>query len=165
MPVTRAEATAVVLSSDTAPALLGKNTEHYLLVSNGVQQNGNTNTQIHGAKVDDGGLLAGGWSQRDAGAQYARLGHVAVLTNNFYFTIGGKDANVLNKGQTAAVTCPGASCDPPSVQIQGGDSGITLSAGRYRAGLVYTSGFFYFIGGSSSGTAPIATVERGGYAN
>jgi len=89
-----------------------------------------------------------------------------VVINNYLFSIGGWRNTASNdKGVTAIVCASGPCADPPAVSWAAGDSGATLSFGRYRGALVYAGGKFFFTGGQSDNTTVQSTVDLVGYSN
>ncbi len=163
----RAEFPAVTLSGRFAPLIepLG---QQYVLVAQGLS---NTTEQddVSLAKVGADGQLEA-FQEATNSPAFSRFGSVGFLVNNYFFSVGGRQgaAGYETKGKTAEV-CPArdgscATADPPVVEIGSGDSGITLSTGRYRSGGVYVSGYFYFLGGRANATTVLNSCERGGYA-
>jgi len=168
----RAEFVIATLSDRTAPLLTGLD-EQYVVTAQGLAPGGTALDDISLAKVGAAGQLET-FVQADSSNSADRYGSVGVITNNFLFSIAGRRASggEQTKGLTVEV-CPARTgcdtADPPVLEIAGGDSGITLQEGRYRAGGVYVSGYFYFMGGAfwDNGLGENVTldsVERGGYA-
>ncbi|MFC1610618.1 hypothetical protein ACFL6C_06650 [Myxococcota bacterium] len=137
-----------------------------------VASTGTDGTDVYGdiqyAKVGtEGQLVAWEVADVDSGSS-PRFGASGTIANNLLYSISGQSSsNYLEKGVRGEI-CAVSGCDstdPPPLEWAGGDAGITIPSGqaRYRAGCVYSAGFFYFIGGQSDGTTAFGTVFRGGY--
>jgi hypothetical protein len=166
-PRPRAELIATTLSGETAPLIAGLG-EQYVVAAQGATSTV-AYTDISLARVGTNGQLDA-FELAHSSASADRYGSAGFLANNFLFSIGGRSASggYDSKGKTGEV-CPArngtcATQSPPVLTWAGGDSGITLSVGRYRPGAVYVAGYFYFTGGRSDATTVLGSCERGGYA-
>ena len=165
LSVARGEHIGAVIDAASAPIVAGLATT-YLAVAQGVD-GGTVLSNIEVASVGDDGTLSA-WTTYAGTPSQRRHGSSSALVNNVLFSLGGRDGSggYQDRGLTADVCPSGTNCDtddPPIVNWGAGDSGIVLSAARYRAGTVYVGGLFYFTGGRSNDTTVLASCEQGSY--
>jgi len=152
LAIPRTELQAVAISVLNASSIV--NGKSYLYALSGLTTNRKTSRAVEAAEVLAGGLLAAFVMRQDVNPFSS--GYAAAAANNAMIVAGGQQSQPDNKG--SLTTIDGGRDDPPFLENWSSLASLSM-APRYLMGSTVFGGFFYLVGGLTTGDVAAASTD------